>query len=442
MFEVVKYMESCSCIGEDEIIMLKMKYDEDTILSSLKQIVSMELENNNCSVDEDMFYQVQLDLWERYGYCFSYFHYYPFYDVILNRFENVTKNRGLEDDSRISLEDEVKYGFQLLAKKYITIMDDSLHVDLNDIFKKVSFQTKEKIILLFSDFYKKCPVKSYYDDGVREFLSLEEDKLNDDGDCFNKIDDEMMIHQIKLYLDYRTAKFMLTSRNLKLINKVVSSFQENYRFTWDDFYQEGYLGLLRTCDKFDIRYGYKFSTYAIVWIHQAISRFCLQDFRMIKIGLTRNYYYQKLKKYSEKYELLNCRKPTVSELSLLCGIDEDKVSSMLAESNRFWCDSLQRNVSLDGDGDVFTLEDVLESDESNFDEDVLMKNVYDNLVDAMDGILSSLEKDILFMHIEQQLPFSVIAEKYHCSRQRIDQVEKRALMKLRRNTKVRNLNPY
>ena len=100
MDEIINYMDSCSVLGAEEYSFLKRKYDDEMILDSLVNVVSLKCDLID---DNESFYQFQLDLWKRYGYFFSLFRYYPFSSDILDRYESVTKNRGDDDASRIPM---------------------------------------------------------------------------------------------------------------------------------------------------------------------------------------------------------------------------------------------------------------------------------------------------------------------------------------------------
>ncbi len=434
MDEIINYMDSCSVLGAEEYSFLKRKYDDEMILDSLVNVVSLKCDLID---DNESFYQFQLDLWKRYGYFFSLFRYYPFSSDILDRYESVTKNRGDDDASRISLDLEVKYGFQLLAKQYVSAIGKDFYHDILAILDDVDSSSRDYIIKIIFDYYKSCNERSYNDDKLRKYVN---DHVN--GLSCGDVNDNFFVQQIQMYFLYKEARYMLISHNLKLLNSVAHSFQEHYRFSFDDFYQEGYFGLVNSCDRFDIRYGYKFSTFAVSLIYQSISDFYKREFRMIKVSVHKASDYQTIYNIIRKYVLFHGEEPSISFLASESGFSEKKVSSLLVESQQLFCDSLQRSICSDGHDHSLTLEDMVEGKESLFDEAILNRSVCDDLVVLMKDILSEKEMDVFCLHHLDEKTYADIALKYQCSRQRIEQIEKRAMLKLKRSARVKKLNPY
>ena len=378
MDEIIKYMESCKFVGNDELVFLIKKYGRDGVISALLKIVS----NVCCSKDND-FYNVQIKLWERYGYCFSVFHIYPFYDEILNKYKISTRNQS--DLIYNSLDDEVRNGFHLLSREYINIMDNDCHVDFLSILNSVSSGGKKTIMGMFDGYYLKNPPKSKYDKEIYEYIK----ENNDFGNECDRVDfdDYGMINQVLMYLDYMDAKQTLVNRNLGLIGYVVDNFNDNNYY--DDYFQEGYFGLLKSCDRFDVRYGYKFSTYAPRWIYQVVCRYCITRTKMIRVGIKKSHFLNKLEQIIDEYKLLNGGKnPSLSEISEKCGLSEDNVYNLLILYYQLWCDSLQREVYVDESRVVVSLGDTLESKDSYFEDDIVMKCLFEEFFNVISDILS------------------------------------------------------
>ena len=165
-------MQIIKSINKQNFTYLKEIYGIDEILNYIKKIVHQEEKKYMMMTPEDQsekLYEIQYKLWERYGYFFSILHYYPFYNIIVKKIKASEKNST--SNEKLSIEKEVQYGFQLLAIKYITFLDENSKLDVKKIFNNAkSEKTKEEIIHLFQNFYKNYLYESNYDKWVKEFI--------------------------------------------------------------------------------------------------------------------------------------------------------------------------------------------------------------------------------------------------------------------------------
>ena len=455
MDNLVKYMKSIPVIHRDEYKELKKIYGDEKILDSLQQII-MDEENNyrlnqgDIFVDSKAFYQLQLKLWEQYGYCFSKFNIYPFFQDILDKFckSSVNRNNDHFGNDRLTMEEEVKYGFQLLEKKYVSFIDEDNNIDIEKLFLGISDRNTEKcVISMFLNFYKMMPMVSNQDKKIQLLLSHKLSDLDNLSYDKNKIFDEDLVWELQMYFDYRYANYKFSDCNLGLIRKVSNEFEPNYSFTFGDYFQEGYFGLVKAINMFDIRRGFKFSTYAVYWINSAIVLAYKEKMATIRIPAWAINYYNRLSRFDIEFFQKNGRHATTLELAELSGIDEMQVKNILDKVGIMTCQSIQKRVNSKTEEEAgLTIEDCLESPNSDFVDDVIQKISFEQLIILMDELLTDREKEVLELYFGLNQPSSLtyqeVADLYGCTRQRIQQILASGMKKLKGSYRVKNLNPY
>ena len=197
----------------------------------------------------------------------------------------------------------------------------------------------------------------------------------------------------------------------------------------NDLVQEGNLGLMKAVDKYDVTLGFKFSTYASWWIRQSITRAIANQGRTIRIPVHKN---EKLNKYKKNLSNLTFelgRIPTDSEvLERLNGISKDELEELKFLDNDIT--SLEQPL---GEED-FTLKDVIEDCSNEKTEDyVLNKLTKKELIRCLNG-LEERERDIILLRfgfLGEPQKLEQIGAKYKITRERVRQIESRALRKLK-----------
>jgi len=198
-----------------------------------------------------------------------------------------------------------------------------------------------------------------------------------------------------------------------------------------DLLQEANIGLMIAAKKFDYRKGCRFSTYATRWISQAVIRAISQQSHVIRVPLGMSELVNKGRKAAERFQQERGRLPTIEELSTELDIDIAKAESILAVmSQRQRTDTFE-----DEDG---TLENVIESlpDEETAEPDTFAEQIgLQTTVQQALGTLTSREAYVLRMHYGLDgLPehsLEEISKRLGVTRQRVQQIERRALEKLR-----------
>lgn len=201
-----------------------------------------------------------------------------------------------------------------------------------------------------------------------------------------------------------------------------------------DLVEEGNLGLLQAIEKFDYKLGYRFSTYAIHWIEQFIRRSVEEQSSNIKIP---QHAWENLRMWGKALDKLKAtlgREPTLHEIAAELKISARQVHSILNTLNAAYSvDSLSSLVQ--GEEESLTLEDTL-SDESKGNPDILIlnqssKEEFKKIFDT----LPQRDKEILLMHYgietEDTNTLANIAKKFKISRERVRQIEQRAVRKVR-----------
>ncbi|MFN5418268.1 MAG: RNA polymerase sigma factor RpoD/SigA [Flavobacteriia bacterium] len=254
--------------------------------------------------------------------------------------------------------------------------------------------------------------------------------------------DEEVQLAIKIRQGDQRALERLTKANLRFVISVAKQYQ-NQGLTLPDLINEGNVGLIKAAQRFDETRGFKFISYAVWWIRQAILQALAEQARIVRLPLNKIGTINKINRAFSELEQKYERPPSADELAEFLNVSVEDIRQSLANSNR--------HVSMDAplsetDENSSSMYDVLPNDYMNSPENELTRESLRKDIERSLSTLTLREGEVvrLYYGLNGKYPLTLeeIGEQFDLTRERVRQIKEKAIRRLKHTSRSRMLKSY
>ena len=237
----------------------------------------------------------------------------------------------------------------------------------------------------------------------------------------------------KIKMGDQIALDRLVRANLRFVVSVAKQYQ-NQGLSLADLINEGNVGLIKAAQRFDETKGFKFISYAVWWIRQAILQAVAEQSRMVRLPLNQVGFLSRVKKTASSLEQLYQRKPTIKEIADELDMPEEKIEAILKINSK----EVSMDAPVTSDDDMTFIDTVVPEDNYDADKDVMSEFESAEIKRSL-SVLSEKERQVIIYYFgldsNKSYTLEEIGYMMDMTRERVRQVKDKALKKLRLRSK-------